>query len=319
MKKFIKTIIIILIIIAIIATFYTVSKGAKKTEQDINKKIVSEIKYLDSELTEMLNSLNGIQLSNFETIIVKQQEDNNNNSDDNESNQSKNNESENGKGSSNSKEDSSEGGSSSQESGSSGSSKSGGGTSSEEKSENYELEKKTILSRNTDVQWDEIRQKIESLYLVWPTITMDLYKINIQNNDILGFSDSLDYTTLYIKEENKGDTLKMLVKLYEYLSIYNNKASNDELYKNIIDFKKYILNAYVLVSDKSWNEINENLRMAEEIYNKILNDTSIQSEKKFNINQTYIVFKELQNSCKLQDEDVFYIKYKNLLLELNNF
>ena len=36
-----------------------------------------------------------------------------------------------------------------------------------------------------------------------------------------------------------------------------------------------------------------------------------------NINKSYILIKDLQNSSNNTDKDIFYIKYKNLIEQLN--
>ena len=40
-------------------------------------------------------------------------------------------------------------------------------------------------------------------------------------------------------------------------------------------------------------------------------------KKKYNINKTYILLEELKNSLSKKDTEIFYIKYKNLLEEIN--
>ena len=45
---------------------------------------------------------------------------------------------------------------------------------------------------------------------------------------------------------------------------------------------------------------------------------SNQDGSKYNINKAYIMINELKNSVNLKDNEVFLIKYKNLLEELEN-
>ena len=40
-------------------------------------------------------------------------------------------------------------------------------------------------------------------------------------------------------------------------------------------------------------------------------------KNEYKVNKTYILVKELQNSLNLQDKEVFYMKYKNLLESIN--
>ena len=40
-------------------------------------------------------------------------------------------------------------------------------------------------------------------------------------------------------------------------------------------------------------------------------------KRKFNINKSYILIEELKNSLGTHDKGIFYLKYKNLIEELN--
>ena len=58
----------------------------------------------------------------------------------------------------------------------------------------------TILNpTQTEVDWTIIKTDIENLHETWNTVVVDLYKMNINNDDILTFGSTLDNTTVYIK------------------------------------------------------------------------------------------------------------------------
>lgn len=50
----------------------------------------------------------------------------------------------------------------------------------------------------------------------------------------------------------------------------------------------------------------------------LINNISTASNNQASINKSYILIKELQNVNQNEDKDIFYIKYKNLMQELNN-
>ena len=54
-----------------------------------------------------------------------------------------------------------------------------------------------------------------------------------------------------------------------------------------------------------------------EYFNKVMNDMSFQEEKQYTVNKSYILLKELQSSVELQEKEIYYIKYKNLISEIN--
>ena len=75
------------------------------------------------------------------------------------------------------------------------------------------------------------------------------------------------------------------------------------------------MKAYTVVNSKNWNEVTAQLNNAENSYLNVLNSNTTED---YNINKGYILLKELQNSVSEKDEDIFYIKYKNLIEKLNN-
>ena len=127
----------------------------------------------------------------------------------------------------------------SQGSGESSSSSSGQGSSSSSESSGdtqqnntkYELNMSGILNQSNEINWDEVKNEVENLYASIPTITMDLYKINLNQDDILAFNKEFDNLVLSIKDENKEETLKQLSKLYDYIPKFVSNAVNEELYK----------------------------------------------------------------------------------------
>ena len=55
----------------------------------------------------------------------------------------------------------------------------------------------------------------------------------------------------------------------------------------------------------------------EKTFKNVVNDIEFAKKNEYKINKTYVLIKELQNSLDLQDKEVFYMKYKNLLESIN--
>ena len=64
----------------------------------------------------------------------------------------------------------------------------------------YSLKRNAILTNNEEINWDDIKNKIEIVYSSIPTITLDLYKYNINQDDILNFNKEFDNLTVIIKQ-----------------------------------------------------------------------------------------------------------------------
>ena len=57
---------------------------------------------------------------------------------------------------------------------------------------------------NTDeINWDSVKSEIENLYTSLPSITIDLYQLNINQQDVLDFNTQVDKLTSVAKDEKK--------------------------------------------------------------------------------------------------------------------
>lgn len=58
------------------------------------------------------------------------------------------------------------------------------------------------------------------------------------------------------------------------------------------------------------------IKTGEEKFIKFLNESEY-SDKNINTDKMYVALKELQKSIELKDKNIYYIKYRNLLEEMN--
>ena len=147
---------------------------------------------------------------------------------------------------------------------------------------------------------------------------MDLYKINLNQDDILAFNKEFDNLVLSIKDENKEETLKQLSKLYDYIPKFVSNAVNEELYKRILETKSNVFKAYSKLESENWNEMLNDVTNGINVYSQLLTSPNIDSSKQYNINRMYIMLNELKNAVQLQDKSIFLIKYKNIVEEIEN-
>lgn len=288
------------IIIAIYILILTVSLcgcSNKKNNNEIDKKIESEIEYLNKQIIGIMNKLNNITLENYEVEskkIISQKEtdskvnkETTNNGSDSESSDS---ESEKGE---------SEGSQT-------------GSNSGNIKVLQMQPSNILVIDKN-DIDWITIKSEAETMYSSWNTILLDLYSINTSNDDIINFSKSLDSTILAIKSEDKNLSLQNLSNLYSFLPKYANNLSIEESKKNILQTKSNILNAYALVEQANWQEVENQINQADIAYTKVTNDVNYIQNKQEQVERVYVLIKELKSSIYTKDKDIFYIKYKNLM------
>lgn len=302
-KIFLKNSIILVSIIIFCLFFLT---GCSSNKEDLNAKVEEEINYLDDRIILMLNKMNNISFSNY-VISTQDQIDNKDNQ---KEKSEKSDEQSNSKSSDSSSSSGSESNSNSDSSSSS----------SKQSHKSYSIEKNSILLNGTNqpINWNEIKSDIELLYSSWSTVVIDLHKLNIDNNDILNFSNVINDLTISAKNEDKTKTLIYMANLYSYLPKYLKQFSKDSTQINMTYAKANIINSYALIEQNKWDEMKSQLDSALTYYSNILNGIN-ENEKQDKISKIYVLLNEFNNCIALKDKEVYYIKYRNLMEEIEDF
>lgn len=302
MQKFKKIAYLVLVIIILILSFTLYTNATKQNDNDVKEKTLLEVKYIENKLVSMFNNLNNIEFDNYKlsigmmgTINSKSTE-NNSNSD-----------------------QSSESDTANQENNNSSSDESSSSEDSSIDNKKYSLEQSSILiNKDNEIDWNKIKFNIELLYSTNSTLTINLYELNLNQNDILNFNKQLDITAIAIKEQDKNKTLSELAKLYSYIPTFIKNCSDDEIQRAIINIKSDILNSYSILDTGDWDTMSKNIQSGIDKYSKLLTDANISGNNQYSINKGYIIINELLNAVNIKDKEVFLIKYKNLLEELTN-
>lgn len=308
MKKYKKIAYIFLIIIIAVLSVILYANVSKGNENNQKEKTFSEIEFLETKLVNLLNDMNNVETRNYNISVseiteqAKDQKESSNNSSKQQ-------------GSQESENSTSNGNSTSGDSSSSTNSSSDVGN---QKNQKFNLEANGVLTNSDEINWSDVKSEIEILYSSIPTITLDLYQMNINQEDILGFNKEFDNLTVVAKEEKKEETLKELAILYEYIPRFMQNSTDYEINKIIIETKANLFKAYSKLDSKNWTEISNDTKQAIDSYSKLLTNTNIDSSKQYSISKVYVMINELQNAVELQDESVFLIKYKNILEESNS-
>ena len=306
MKKFkiISYIVLLIVLVVLALTVYT--SATQNDEQDEKEKAIAEIRYLDTKLVELFNNMNHIETRNYQIYTTKIEESRS---------------AQNSGGGSSGGTDAS--GSSSDSNTSSGSDSTSTQDDSnqaqtENTNENYEMKASGILTTNRDIDWNSCKNESELMYTSISTITLDLYRLHVSQEDILNFNKELDNLTVSLEEENKQLVLDNLVKIYEYIPKFAQAVVDDPLYKTVVETKLNVFKGYAKLDSGDWAGMNTNLVDAINIYATLLTNTQIDTSKQTSINKGYVMLNELKNAVDTQNRSVFLIKYKNLLEEINN-
>ena len=306
MKKFkiLGFIVLILIIVVLSYSIYVLAKENPQENQE--NKILSEIRYVEAEFTDLFNTMNNIETRNYGIEIDELSKETAEKMKESES--------------------SSSGGgqSSSSGSGSSGTEESSSNTSSGENgetnqdSEKYDSKLNGVLTTTKDINWDIVKSEVENLYTSIPTMTMDLYQLDINKDEILNFNKEIDNLVTVVNEENKESTLQTLSVIYDYLPKFLESAKGEDvIYKKVVVTKANIFKGYSKLDSGKWDEISQDIQNGVNTFTELLsNPDVINSNNQYSVNKIYIMLNELQNAVNMQDVSVFLIKYKNLIEEI---
>jgi len=292
-------------ILIIMAVFFFAGCGSKTTNEDTKSKTVQELEYLDSQIVSLANKLNNISMQNY-SISSEEVNLGEENSSGTSSSQSGNEAS---------------GGSGSSGGGEQKQSSSQSGSSEESQKSNItttQMEPKTVLdSDENQIDWKSIKSQIETINEAWGVVVLDLSSLNVDSNDILGFSSTLDESILSIEAENKSDTLTNIANLYSYIPKFEESISANQSTQNIKQVKSNIIKAYSLLEQNDWIAVETNISECENTFKNLLNDIEYIQDKEYKVNKTYVLIKELQNSLPYKDKKLFLVKYKNLMESVN--
>ena len=304
MKRYKKFAYMFLIIVIIVLSFTVYAIVDKDTDRIEKEKRISEFEYLESEIVDIFNELNNIQMSNYNVSV------NNITSQTKKEDEGKSDSGQNQQGGQQSS-------ASSSNSQNENSSSDNSNNSETKQQKEYSLKRNAILTNNEEINWDDIKNKIEIAYSSIPTITLDLYKYNINQDDILNFNKEFDNLTVILKQNNKQDSLIQLSKLYDFMPKFAQSIYDDDLRKTLIETKSNILKAYSKLDTDNWNDISNDIKQASNSYSKLLTDPNIDQSKQYDISKIYVMINELQNVVQVQDKQIFLIKYKNIIEEMN--
>lgn len=269
--------------------------GCKKSEEkpNIDDKISAEIQYLDKEISGFIDIATGKNEKNYDVQKEKAKTGVSN----------KNTEDSNSKG--NSEESSEEG---SQED----SNQNSKSSNQQNQSDEYEV---TIMSMKynssnkiEDSQWDELKNSIEKLYTSWTTIENDLnLKDNIQKDNITNLNKNFDNLLLYAINKDEKNFIKESIESYANITNIADQVEyeKNKLYK--LQSKNKIFEAYYNVQENDWISAKNNINLANSYLEKIGN-----LKKRVKVS-----LKNLSNSVDQNNETVFYIKYEDLINEIN--
>lgn len=175
----------------------------------------------------------------------------------------------------------------------------------------------SLLNSNyDDIPWDEISYGVETLYTAWPTISIDMKALNVGESDISSFSTTLDGVAQAVKVQDKNSALINLYNLYTLLPKYLSYFSSDETKLNVYNTKACVLSSYVSANSGNWGEMNTNVTNAINTLSKNMQSEKLNNIEKTALEKSYTLLEELKRGIGVEDKEIFYLKYKLAMEQL---
>lgn len=303
MKKNVIIIFVSIIVVILVLSSLVVFASNGKQELTLEEKATQEIKYIDNYLVSMLGDFNGLHIGSFlkednssewqfDSLQASQKSNSNNQSSNSENNSEGNSE----KSSKNEEESQSK------------------DHLINNKPNSKEAQNGVLANQGKyNTQWDTIQTQIENLYQSWNTISIDLNTLNVDGKSILAFNDYLNSSTQSIKKKDKKAAMEEIAKLYQLLPKYSENYKPNSKETNVLEIKNAVVTAYVYVSNEDWASAKKQLSGAITQFTNLLNSVGQNFQNQTLVNQCYILVNELNKAIGLQDREIFFIQYQNLM------
>lgn len=303
MKKNVIIIFVSIIVVILVLSSLVVFASNGKQELTLEEKATQEIKYIDNYLVSMLGDFNGLHIGSFlkednssewqfDSLQASQKSNSNNQSSNSENNSEGNSE----KSSKNEEESQSK------------------DHLINNKPNSKDAQNGVLANQGKyNTQWDTIQTQIENLYQSWNTISIDLNTLNVDGKSILAFNDYLNSSTQSIKKKDKKAAMEEIAKLYQLLPKYSENYKPNSKETNVLEIKNAVVTAYVYVSNEDWASAKKQLSGAITQFTNLLNSVGQNFQNQTLVNQCYILVNELNKAIGLQDREIFFIQYQNLM------
>mgnify|MGYP004456194921 CR=1 FL=1 len=190
--------------------------------------------------------------------------------------------------------------------------------------QNSKVEDKTdtvqngILKNNGkyDAKWEKIKTEIEQIYQVWNTVSIDLYSLNIDSNSILAFNDGLNKATQAVKKQDKTNAINEITGIYGKILDYRKAYDKNTRETDLLTIQYNSVSAYADVTNGKWSDANLKLANAEKLFSNLLNTLTNDYTNQATMSQCYISINELKKAVNLQDKEIFFIEYRNLMSKM---
>ena len=193
-------------------------------------------------------------------------------------------------------------------------------------SEKYGLQYNNSLTENneTNINWENIEYIYENIFIAWQTMQVDLTDQKVSSEIINKYNSDLNGIANSIIQQNKESTMINYFNLYADICDIVKYISKENNLLNLYYAKLYLLNAYTLSESKKWNEMYESVTNSESYFKNSYNEKTEGANSKDVYQSKYnekiaMSLSNLKDSINLNDKNIFYIQYKNVMQMLCSY
>jgi len=169
-----------------------------------------------------------------------------------------------------------------------------------------------------DLNWEAINENVVELNNVLDTIILDLSEIEISNDDIINFRNSVNGLSLASTQKDINLVLQQGSIIYSLLPNYLEKNSEYNKNKvNIIKLKSLVVSSFAYAKKLDWENAKMTILTAEDKYKEMMDDVDYMKEYSYNLNKVYVLLGELKNAIHSEELELTKMKYVNFIEKIN--
>lgn len=163
--------------------------------------------------------------------------------------------------------------------------------------------------KDDSLDWDEILKDERKINDSLDTIVLDLSEANVENEEILKFSNQLNNLIIVSTNKNEASLLTELANLYYLLPGYFSKINDNYNEREEKEVKSLALRCFANANIDNWDEATNLVNQALEKYLSLMNNVDYIENNSYKMNKIYVLIGELKNAVDVKNIDLVKLKF----------
>ena len=168
---------------------------------------------------------------------------------------------------------------------------------------------KDEYTEDEKINWDYIKGDIFNINDAWNSAILDLSKVDIDDNEILKFSSSLNNLLISVSNQNEGMMISNLNDMYSQIIVFEDSYSNDKIKIERQKIKSQVLSTYNFLVQNQFEQSRIKIEETINNYKELMNNDEYKEANKYDLNKVYILLLEFRTAIQTQNYDLTRLKY----------